>query len=91
MSSNKTEKGTPELLFDLFYSMISSSGIVINQKGIDNMQARSRQVGADFEKLVEREAVKIVKRLQEATGAGFKEVAKDLVKLQDQIDKLKEK
>lgn len=91
MSSNKDPREFPEVLFDIFYSMISSSGVVINQKGIENMQARSRMVSAEFQKLIEKEAIKVVKRLQDATKAGFTEVAKDLVKFREELDKLKEK
>lgn len=88
MSDDKRTTG--EILFDIFYSMLREGGVVINQNSVDRLQDQSRRSGISLQKIIEKEAKVIVKRLQEATAHGFKAAAGDIAKLQDAVKKLEE-
>ena len=83
MSKEDDKRELPEVLFDIFYSMINGSGVVLNQKAIENMQAQSRRQGLRLQKLIQRETRSALLRLQEATAAGFKAVANDIARLDE--------
>lgn len=83
MANEDDKRELPEVLFDIFYTMINSSGIVMNQKAVDKMQAQSRRQGLRLQKLIQREVRTGLLRLQEATAAGFKAVANDIARLDE--------
>lgn len=85
---NSTQKSTGEILFDIFYSMLREGGLVLNQNSIERLQDESRRSGISLQKVIEKEAKVVVKRLQEATGHGFKAAANDIAKLQESVKKL---
>lgn len=85
MANDDDKRELPEVLFDIFYSMINASGLVMNQRSVDKMQSQSRRSGVRLQKLIERECRTSLIKLQNATVKGFKAVAKDIVRLEDDI------
>ncbi len=85
---NSTQKSTGEILFDIFYSMLREGGLVLNQNSIERLQDESRRSGISLQKVIEKEAKVVVKRLQEATAHGFKAAANDIAKLQETVKTL---
>jgi uncharacterized small protein (DUF1192 family) len=85
---NSNQKSTGEVLFDIFYSMLREGGLVLNQNSIERLQDESRRSGISLQKIIEKEAKVVVKRLQEAVSHGFKAAANDIAKLQAKVEKL---
>lgn len=75
-------------LFDRLASKIFKKPLDV--KGIEQLHKVTRRIGFLVIQASERTALEVAKRLNDATGAGFQKVQKDIENLQEQVKNIRE-
>lgn len=77
-----------EIIHGLFYDIVRSAGVSLNGNQLAKIRIQTAKLATVIEVQAELKAIEVAKRLQLAVTKGFKDMAKDIAKLENKINTL---